>query len=383
MAKAKTQEEVLVCGVDMSKVDAATVRGSAQVLLPSPARDAKALKDLVTALFDHFVAKTDKKKLVKCLVCGGASDMDLESCPYCGDTGEVVQDAPMQVEVSIVKATPEQPVLSAIVSKVEEVVVAADQEGIVGIDETPSEDLLDRVTDRVHEMQNRFQAAWWDLGRQIRVVLDRELWKLRTNDVGKPSYESFDQYVIAELRMKRAQDAYNVMDLAAKFTKADAVRYGITKLQYVLRAPEGAQAQMLESANVVGVRELRQQLQAVKEEAGMKKRQTGRKEMPVGKPGRKSQKGAGESWQADATKADATKDEQEGKITIAMVEGTIKIPFYAKPKKGDKKGDVRPAKKVQDEPVAREELENSVVRLYYVSQNPKGELVLTIETKRG
>jgi hypothetical protein len=98
----------------------------------------------------------------------------------------------------------------------------------------------------------------------------------------------------------------------------------------------------------------------------MEKRETGRKLTPIGKPGKKLKSPI------------RVIPDDDGRMTVAMVEGEVAIECFAKPAKGSVP--VR-ARKLSDEPYAVEDMENGVTRRYEVLLRPEG-LILKITTSR-
>jgi hypothetical protein len=363
MAKKAAAAKVptVVSGVDVAKVKSDVLNEAASAVLSTA--DYKAKREdtasLIAALVIHY-GTLPREKLVKCTTCGGVASIELDRCPFCGDDG--AEPVP---PIATRASTSPPPVVAPT-----QALQMVERAGIIEVVDNPTEAMLDCVTQHIVEMKSNLHSAFWRLGRQIQVVFKTELWKMRTA-AGKPLYETFNQYTESELHIP-SNTAFNFMDIAAKFTEEQAKKLGVTKLQYVIRAPEAEQAKLLESAEKGSVRDVRKELQAIKQKTGMQKRSTGRKEMPVGVPGRAAS--------VDATGKPKSEERVDGKLTIALVEGTKKIALFKRPEK--KTDELVPAKKVAEEPIGREEMENSVVRIYSVALNPKGELVLTIKTTR-
>lgn len=320
-----------------------------------------------------------RDKQVECQACQGISDADLEACPYCGDGEEAGPGSePAQADVAVledVKGKAKKAAKAAVaelpvpVSAHAELVEHA---GLVGEKEPATEGLLDRVVKRVSEMYANLAVHYWTLGKQMTVVFDRELWKMRKSSDGKPVYTTFPQWCEKELG-KKAGAFYPLMDVAREYTEAQARKLGMTKLGQIITAPDGAKAKILALAEKgASTRQIAAKVKEERAKAKLARRDTGRGKGGVGKGGKLSaaEKAAG----VTKTQVDPT-----GRVTVAMVEGRSVLELFAKPAK--KGAEPKRAKTLADEPYAREELTNGVVRLYSVVKRASG-LVLVLETER-
>jgi hypothetical protein len=383
MTKAKADKEQLVNGVKIALVKQAMVIAA---LKAEEVEVPKTLPEQVAALLDRYAANTKRDKLAKCVACGGIAPDALEVCPFCGDGGPEVSEEVADVAEQVVqeaqakptkhKATPERvdAAPTTALAKVQPVAVVERLE-IVGETEKPTQQLLDTVTQKLLAMKSSLALHYWHLGRQGKVVLDRELWKMRTDAAGKPVYTTFNQWCEKELRMK-AKVFYGLMDAAAEFTEDQARRLGMTKLQLVMGAPKNAKAELMAAAEAgASKREIAERVKQERAKAGVTKRQTGRggDKIPPGKGGRLSaaEKAAGK------TKRDTA---ATGRMTVAMVEGKVRLDAWCKPAKRDE--DPKPAKRLADEPYTKLELTNGVVMFLSLAQKPSGQIVFIVETRR-
>ena len=229
--------------------------------------------------------------------------------------------------------------------------------------DSPTELLLDNIRDAIRQMKADSAVGYWRLGAQIAVVHASGLWKMRTTDSGEPVYTTFNQWCEREIGFQ-TKTAYEMMDVAAKFTVEQARQLCASKLALILRAPEQARPEILESAvtEQKSAREIRKEVTKAKEKVGMVQRETGRhsgggvhKEAPVPLP----------------------IPPEDGRITVAMTTGEKILDCMCV---GD---DGKPVhtRKLSDMPTATEDMENGVVRIYTIVLRPDG-LVLKIDTKR-
>ena len=361
------------------------------------------LDQAVAMLSKWFRDNIKAVNLVQCESCGGVSEDQLAKCPYCGDDdgvegegdddgveGEEDDDGaegdvksplppvnPMPVEAPTAeKRKPGRPKKTdAERAKPPEIkrtpataqlalpeILAIGPTDIISAD-SPTELLLDNIRDAIRQMKADSAVGYWRLGAQIAVVHASGLWKMRTTDSGEPVYTTFNQWCEREIGFQ-TKTAYEMMDVAAKFTVEQARQLCASKLALILRAPEQARPEILESAvtEQKSAREIRKEVTKAKEKVGMVQRETGRhsgggvhKEAPVPLP----------------------IPPEDGRITVAMTTGEKILDCMCV---GD---DGKPVhtRKLSDMPTATEDMENGVVRIYTIVLRPDG-LVLKIDTKR-
>jgi hypothetical protein len=412
-------EEVKVGDIDISKCDLKYVLPILKTCFECKGIDGLALADIdqlsVEAAVGHlnqwFRTNVEPGNLVQCDNCCGVSEQSLPACPYCGDAGEVIVEEAPPPEAPPVEQTkrgpgrpkgsgnkpkaekpadapkrgPGRPKGSGNKPKAEKpaepecaveepapadlslpnVIGNCDVE-VIQAGETPTEAVLDTISAAIRQAKADTAVQYWTLGAQIKVVFDTSLWKLRTTPDGKTRYTTFAQWCTAEIGLNSSV-ALSLMDVASKFSREDARRLGSSKLQLILRAPEGKQPELLEAAGEgASFRDIQKQVKQAKKEIGMEKRETGRKLTPIGKPGKKLKSPI------------RVIPDDDGRMTVAMVEGEVAIECFAKPAKGSVP--VR-ARKLSDEPYAVEDMENGVTRRYEVLLRPEG-LILKITTSR-
>jgi hypothetical protein len=402
MTKDKAKGDVRCNGVLMSKVQEGRAREALLACIAAhpvdgitPVAIKRMLMENVVAGLVHWytdVKHCPRAKQVECQACGGISDTDLDACPFCGDGDESAPADSKAAAVTGSKAEPVEEPEQDDAATLEAVTVhgkakkghaelvhmpphaeLVEHAGIVGEKEPATEGLLDRVVKRVSEMKANLAVHYWTLGKQLTVVFDRELWKMRKSSDGKPVYTTFPQWCEKELGTK-AGSFYPLMDAARAYSEAQARKLGMTKLGQIVTAPKEAQAKILAMAEKgASTRQIAAKVKEERTKANLARRDTGRGKGGVGRPGKLS---AAEKAKG-VTKADVN---PAGRVTVAVSEGRSTLELFAKPAK--KGSEPRRAKKLGDEPFAREELTNGVVRLYSVVQRASG-LVLIIETQRG
>lgn len=239
---------------------------------------------------------------------------------------------------------------------------------------------LDAAVTEIRQLKSDVAHSYWELGKKLQEVYDRQLYKQRLDEEGKPgAYKTsgFDAWVREEIGFTVAS-AYQIMDVAKHYSEQQVKAFGYAKLGMVLKAPEAAQAKILVEQVEKGAtwREVRAAVEKARVDNPTEHKPArdgtargsntngGRKPkvlaVPGGPPPEKT------------TKRDT--------ITIASIPKRQKIAILAKPAK---KSDVPlPAKKLTDEPYFTLEFENDVVLKVTISQNAKGELQAICEAKR-
>jgi len=408
-------------GINLAKVNVALLISSGIALELWSESNAKqrSTSDLVES-FDDEMKKRVKGKiddLMRCDTCGGRSTEDLDKCPYCG-TGDdepapSAQPEKKEESMSSKKSAEkpekaEKPAKAPKVEKAEEKhakaaekaekpAKAANAEEKPKAEEKPSKKApkaeekpevvqaivegkpaatsvekrserdLNTAVEQVQILKAKGAVTLWELGAKIKEIHDKQLYKLRTDDAGKPRYKGFESFVNNELGMS-ASNAYELMDVSAKFTEQQVKTFGTSKLGLLLKAPEESRAEILDKVekNKLSANEVRQEVRKARESVGIKSgtrvaRDKGRKAMPQGKGG---------------------PTEKAERITIANVLGRHKVKLWVKGT-GKKDGEkpVR-AKKISDQPWGVFELSNSVKLFAAVTMSAAGELELVVDFKR-
>lgn len=366
------------------------------------------------ALHMHF-QETVKNDAERCLCeeCLGVSSLTLETCPYCGDAGveadeaeepsteepaaaadtsdeddereakEADQSATDEVETSALaaqieaaepkkttnKKTREKKNMSteAAVNGTSSKKNAALATTTKGSKALVSATDLDKAVHDVEKLKGSAAESFWELGKKIVEIDEKQLWKLRVTDKGAPAYKGFDAFVTAELKMSPAH-AYNAMECARGYETAAEVRaLGHTKAVLVLKAAPEDRPALAEKAK-----------------AGASKREIAKgvaeSRAKHGSPKKTLKAKAGAKGAAAKAKNHATKTE---KVSIANIEGSKTIKLFKRPEslRALDFSALPRAKRIGDVPFGKHELTNGVVQYFSVLEKD-GELVLKIETRR-
>ncbi len=117
---------------------------------------------------------------------------------------------------------------------------------------------LDRARDAIIAAENGMALSTWKLGQELLRVKTLGLWQLRTDAEGKPAYKGFNAFVRTECRLRHAMASY-AMTVAEKYSEAQVLRHGVTKLLLLEEAPEEdrpALREQLETGEIKSKREL-------------------------------------------------------------------------------------------------------------------------------
>jgi hypothetical protein len=391
MAKQAEQTVTVVSGVTMEKLDEPTFKAAlAEVGLDAN----KPLDALVRDLVGYYHGNYEETELYKCDQCGGLSVEADSCCPFCGDPAEALdelkpEDAPAKAEPS-----PEQKVANAageVLTKGKAKGKAAakpkadkpkgkadkpkappkkkpgDSTALVPTDANKKRKSLapghkaevvgqlskytvadlDESVERIRTALKATAMSTYDVGEAIRDNYERELWRLRTGDDGKPSFASFQKWCNEEVGISHTW-AFTLMDVAASYTRDDVAAIGTTKLTLVLKAPEPVRAKLMEQAR-----------------AGASKREL---EAAV-----KTAKGV-----ALPTAEDKAKSKRS--VAVSLVMGRKTLTMLKRP--GSKDEAPMPARTITDQPWARLPLTNGVVMYTRVQQKDTGEFQQVIEFRR-
>lgn len=340
--------------VVLDKVNAGLVEASCKAV--GIWDSALSLKELVDTLQAYNTKTFAKVDLTLCSLCRTIGNGDA-ACAFCGDDSPAEDGAEIADDGKAIVTTIGTTVKSSLAQ---------------------TEKALDVATGKIIEQTVKSIHSYWTLGRLIADVHRDDLWKARTDDNGKAAYKSFAQYVVRELKMS-PPTAYKAMDVASKFTEGQITKIGMTKLSFILQAPELERPALLaevEANPKMGKRQLESKVKQIRADHKVDKIDTGRQATPKGLPGTVSKKDKA----AGVTKKTAA---AEGRVTVAMTEGVVKLAMYAKPAVKLQPGEklTKVAKQLGDEPIATEQMNNGVVRYYSIVKKDNA-LVLKIETKR-
>lgn len=240
---------------------------------------------------------------------------------------------------------------------------------------------LDAAVTNVVRLKSDVAHGYWQLGKELQAIYDKQLWKQRLDAEGKPGVyktSGFDAFVREECGFTAAS-AYQIMDVAKHFSEEQVRAFGHSKLGLVLKAPSQEQARVLEEGVRAGktANEIREMVDAAKKSSAPETKPSrdgstrGGKREGAGRPAKVLSVPGGPPPEK-TTKRDV--------ITIASIPKRQKVAIMAKP---SKRGEVpKPAKRIADEPYFTIEFENDVVLKVSLSLNPAGELVAICEARR-
>lgn len=376
--------DTILRGVTLSRVD----RKSLTKAVKSLKLDTDTSVDsMVASLADYLIRlhKADPAKLLGCDFCGGASDLSFDKCPYCGKTDAEATQARDEVVALAPPPPKEQPVVNAKPGKKPRSTAAKPPAAKPGLAKTTpvvhqaelvssSPNAMGTLADldskvaAINQIQVDIVDNHWRLGQMLGETWT--LFKLRTDDAGKPRYKNWGQFVSAELGFT-PNYAYDLIGVSRAFTEADIRAVGVTKLRVIARIPEEAKRQnLLERAKNELVDGKPLGRRAIEEEAR-------------GAGGRRSleqtNKNLGSEEAAKKRAATAAERAANKGVSVVVQPGRITVPLYnAKLSQG--KEPVR-AFTLEDEPQAIEDMLNGIKVRYAISKEPDG-LVLTIERTR-
>lgn len=342
---------------------------------------------MAAALRKLFTAKVeDKEDLLDCTNCGGSSTADYPICPYCGDqeivdatqvleasgetVSETVEPSPKPKKAPKAAAAPAAPKLTALqggkAAKAPKAPRVAGAAPALALDPVVE---LDAAVARVLDFKARTAESMWDLGHEIRIIYEQNLWMRRLRPDGEKLYTQFNKFCEDELGMSKTT-AYALMDVSAAFSKDQIRAYGLQKLKLVLQLPEAIRQQLLnedrEKPGTVG--DMREKVAAL---------------------GGEGAAGDGDDEQlgselADEAAAAADRNSNADTEPVTAVVRISREPLVLTMLKSNPgKGKKRPAAAIADDPWCELELENGVVQRFSVRLNPDKQLLeLRIETRR-
>lgn len=348
---------------------------------------AESTEDKATRVQEHQTATVPKDRMSDaCSECGGESDLDLESCPFCGAAGVSKDPEPAGEEPAAPPTPGSNAALAAAVGPApKQKLTKVERDAAKVAAKTalaPAHDasvvpegvrLLDDAVEKVRVAQGASVQGYYDLGKAMLEIFDGNLWKHRLGADGKPLFRGWNQFAQDELGISSTY-SYQIMETSKNFSREDFALIGSTKLVQILRLKPEQRTQLLEEAKA-GRMPRKRLLEIVRGEVGEERRDTGRS----GGNGGKRLGGAGtKALKAKAEAKTAAKRDREGELTAVGVMGKVKLPLYARVAKG--KENKRAASLAQD-PWGEEKLANGIVQRYRLVKETKG-LVLIIERTR-
>lgn len=319
--------------------------------------------------------------------CGFTAPDTSKACPFCGSEDEIQDEAEVELRKTnraggAPAASAEKPVVEKPAEKSTAIAPAPETAPVAAevVEEQPADDAklrdLDAAVARVVEVHAQGVANYWDLGKALLPIFERQLYLQRRNDDGSSRYRGWTQFLAGEFGGQiAAGHSYRVMDVAKKFDRETAVKIGVAKLAILVRAKPEALPRLLKAAETTSVKELH--ASAVEQKALFEpgQRDTGRDERDASGKG----KSAGSSEGRKAAVANAAKRAEaraDNAITVATQLGTVEIPLFAK---GSKE---KVAKKLADDPHGEEAHVNGVVSRYEIVIGADGGLKLRIVRRR-
>lgn len=366
----KANTQTIVEGVRLDLVNESLVRKAyreareamqamAEPPMQLPNDDSMSLETVVGTLVLWYRVSSPQEDLCDCSTCGGDSDARLDVCPFCGDAA--VDEEPVTESPDTVPEQPAEPSVMTKVGKpkpgkakgtkskpkkaapVEESIVEAEGVEVVDKSALVLAD-LDEAVMRIDRLKRDAAKGLWDLGVEIKRIVDGNLWKLRLDEAGKGLYRTFQQFCKQELSLSYTH-ANRLMKVAETFPKETMERHGIGKCSVALYLPKEARDQLLEGAEGKSTSQLSDEAKAIRD-------------------------------------GEIDKKPPKGSLTVAMAPGITEIPLMARPKNNARKSSDKPAKSLSDDPWAVEALPNKVHCYYAVIKNKAGELVLRVERRR-
>lgn len=310
-AEKKNGKAAKIAGVIIAKVDAATIAKALQEVQIDPA---ETLEVRVEQLVGYYTATYSAADVSKCDDCGGLSVEADPFCPFCS--------APFTDETALVVP----PAMPESLYKVED---------------------LEQNVGEIKRYAVESLTNMHSLGAAIRENYEKNLWRLRVGDDGKPTHKTFRDFCTDEIGLSHTW-VYKLMDIAGNFTSEDVKQLGTSKLGLILKAPEQHRDKLIEQARQGASKSV------IEKAVDKINKKINPKPEPV-----------------------APKDRL---MTIAIKPGRKTVPLMKRPaKKGDEQ---QPAKKLGDDPWCAIPLSNDVQLLARVMQTDDGTLKLVVEFRR-
>lgn len=156
----------------------------------------------------------DEEK-VKCVaVCGEVATQDTDFCPYCGDEGAEGDDAGAAEAAGAEPPEPKKPETGAPVANVSTATGLA-----------AATTKLDESIARINQLRSNLAGNSYDLGLELRVIHEEELWKAKGR-------ESFKDFIEKDLEISRSM-AYRLIEVTREFDRATFESVGSRKLALI------------------------------------------------------------------------------------------------------------------------------------------------------
>lgn len=329
------QVAVRIAGVWLSKVKETVVDlyAARAGLKPEPRAT---LQEKVRLLADHYRNTLKKKDLAICDICAGESHASIDCCPFCGAEGGVDDEEPLVIETVAEVASADLP------SNVRQIEFGRRSAKAIAKKQEPAaaESDLERNVRDILRLKAAAAVSLWELGCALLENQERQLWKERIREDGKPAFSTFKQFLVSEVGLT-PNYAVKLIEVTRTFGKALVDKIGINKLGVILQLPPEMRVPLVDAAN-----------------AGATKREL--EEL------------------AEAAKEDALPPKPDPKmVTLALTLRKVVVPLL-------KKGGKKPASDLAPGVWGEEELPNGVVCRYSLVKNKKtGDFELHLERRRG
>jgi hypothetical protein len=324
--KAKT-----ILGIDPKKVNREHLDAAAKALGIEP----NGLSHTIQKVSALFVERAKGEPLMHCDVCGGHSPKEFSECPFCG----VGEDPPATAMV-VAKG-----------AHVAEVVSSEDAAKLLG----PGERQLDEAVARINEAKILTAVGYFQLCKEIEIVVQSQLYKARRDAEGRPKYKTFAEFAELELKMSKGH-AWSMAQIPSRYSIEQVKIIGRNKCELLLTAPKEKHPELVDAA--------------LKGESTRKLTAKVR-ELNLGRP---KKGGAPQKTEKIA--------ERKDELTLALIVGKKHVLPCFKPGKVKEGEKPEPAKKVDDQPWAFRDLPNGIREIFRVAKFPSGQLKILIEAKR-
>lgn len=271
--------------------------------------------------------------LAHCDVCGADTDYAFDSCPLCGSTE--VDDSSAPEEGAKKKG------------KKKDSLVAADKPQ----ETTYTENDLQVEVDAFWTLQQDVSKNYWQIGKHLKNIFDKSLWRLQKSADGLPQFTSFDQFVKSVFGWSKAH-AYKAIGVCETYTLEQINTIGRSKLGLMLQLPDEERAKLLESgdAKKKSLSELRGAI--------------------------------GTEEDANKKEAAATKKKIVDGTTIVFEGSSHVVKLFAKKQPEDASEPTARAKEIDDRPWGKIVSENGVEVVVVLKRGAQGNLELHMETLR-
>lgn len=405
-----------VAGIEIEKVNEGVLNAALQAAeLPTTG----ALGTRVRRYAQHVKETVPAAAVADCTTCGGASSVQAQCCPYCGDgelEGEAVDvattpappAAPQPEPPAEVDPTPEEPppapppVSRRLKSAPKQTTLppeptAAPEPAAEPPQAQPPQDppkdapsaqlatpsamaleqeaQLDRAVQRVQQCKEMAAVSIWELGQALHSIHQSGLWQARTKPDGTRRYLAWGDFTEHELGISQGY-AHKLMHVSVEYTREQVERLGAGKLYIALQVPRESRALLLEAAEQGATR---QKLGEIANEIG---RQPIDNDATGETPDEDDATGETPDDAPDSTPArrGGSRDgagRPVSKVTVSALLKRVEIPLVTGTGKK-----ARPARSLDDNPRAVERMVNGVLQEYFITKNPDGTLVLVVDRKR-